>query len=124
MTQLPSSAPRESRELGPKWLRSTVFPLFLLCCCPPFVMLLWYTHTQLDGSLLKLLRVLWNEGLWSTLGQIWTPRLLGSLTAWKILSGTTGWALMRPWPTTVQRNGCSRWLRLHMSWHATTVCWG
>jgi len=48
-------------------------------------MLLWYTHTQLDGSLLKLLRVLWNEGLWSTLGQIWTPRLLGSLTAWKIL---------------------------------------
>lgn len=85
MTQRRSFARRESRELGPKWLRSTVFPLFLLCVCPPFVFLLWFAHVQLDGSMLKLTRVLWNEGLVHTLSMIWLPRIAGSVIAWKIL---------------------------------------
>lgn len=86
MTQLPSFSPtRQNRELGPKWLRTTVFPLFLLCACPPFVMLLWFTHTHLDGSLSKLARLLWNEGMLHTLQVVWVPRMFGSALAWKIL---------------------------------------
>lgn len=85
MTQRASARQKESLAQGLQSLFSTVIPLLLLCCGPPLVFLLWFSQVQLDGSLLKLSRVVRNEGLTHTLSQIWLPHLLGSVVAWKIL---------------------------------------
>lgn len=72
-------------HVGPAFLRQTLIPLSLLLVCPPFVLVLWYTHTQLGGSLAALLERFAADGAAATLGSIWAPHILGSPTAWAIL---------------------------------------
>ena len=69
-------------------LRNNLGPLLLILCCPPFVMLMWYTNTHLAGSFAQLGQLILQEGLFSTLKQIWFPSILGSIVAWKMLIGT------------------------------------
>ena len=66
-------------------LRNTLGPLFLMLLCPPFVMLMWYTNTALDGSLLALWDLLMQQGFFHTIYEIWQPYCLGSTTAWEII---------------------------------------
>ncbi len=68
-----------------RFARHTLGPLGLMATCPPFVLLLWYTHTQLDGSILALGSLFAREGMGGTLGTIWLPHVLGSAVAWSIL---------------------------------------
>jgi len=85
MTQRSSRSQKESPTQRVQSIFSTLTPLLLLCLCPPLVFLLWFTQVQLDGSLLKLSRIVRNEGLLHTLQMIWLPRLFGSVLAWKLL---------------------------------------
>jgi 7-dehydrocholesterol reductase len=85
------NAPSIGKErVGPRWLRQTLLPLTLVTLCPPFVMLLWHTHTALGGSLLALLRELGRDGVFATLRAVWGPRFFGSSTAWAILAVYAG----------------------------------
>ena len=67
-------------------LRNALGPLFLMLLCPPFVMLMWYTNTALDGSLLALWDQMMQHGIFQTIIKIWAPYFWGSATAWKIIS--------------------------------------
>lgn len=66
-------------------LRNTLGPFFLILCCPPFVMIMWYTNTALGGSFLAFWHKVQQTGFLPTLFEIWTPVFFGSITAWKIL---------------------------------------
>ncbi|WP_419420796.1 7-dehydrocholesterol reductase [Legionella sp. D16C41] len=66
-------------------LRNTIGPLFLIICCTPFVMMMWYTNTVLNGSLNELWQLIWQHGLFKTIYQIWQPVFWGSTTAWLII---------------------------------------
>jgi 7-dehydrocholesterol reductase len=59
----------------------TLVPLSLLLLCPPFAVLLWYTFTQADGSILNLVSHLTPEGLRTIFG----PVMFGSKTAWLMI---------------------------------------
>lgn len=59
----------------------TLVPLALLVLCPPFAILLWYTFTQLDGSVANLLAQL-RPDLFVTV--LW-PILFGSPVAWLMI---------------------------------------
>lgn len=85
MTQRSSRSGKESPTPSVQRIFSTLTPLLLICLCPPLIFLLWFTHVQLDGSLLKLSRIVRNEGLLHTLQLLWLPRLFGSVLAWKLL---------------------------------------
>ncbi len=63
-------------------LRHTLGPLFLILLCPPFVMLMWYTNTALDGSLWTLWNLMLQQGIFQTIYSIWQPYFWGSATAW------------------------------------------
>jgi 7-dehydrocholesterol reductase len=63
-------------------LRTTVVPAALLLFTPPFVGLVWYTQSRLDGSVARLADWIGSEGIVSVLGQIWGPIGLGSSHAW------------------------------------------
>jgi 7-dehydrocholesterol reductase len=67
-------------------LRNCVGPLLLIgCCFAPFVMLIWYTNSALEGSIEKLY-LLFSKGGWiSSIWTIWQPYFFGTATAWKIL---------------------------------------
>lgn len=67
-------------------LRNTLGPLFLILLCPPFVMLMWYTNTVLDGSLWKLWELMGQNGLLQTIYDVWVPYVFGSATAWRIIA--------------------------------------
>ena len=67
-------------------LRNTIGPLFLMLLCPPFVMLMWYTNTALDGSLLGLWDQMMHQGVLQTIYDIWKPYFWGSTTAWEIIA--------------------------------------
>ena len=66
-------------------LRNTLGPLFLILMCPPFVMLLWFTNTQLAGSLSELWSLMIQQGSLQTIYNIWSPYFWGSQTAWTII---------------------------------------
>lgn len=66
-------------------LRNTLGPLFLIMVCPPFVMLMWYTNTALDGSMLALWEMMNQQGIFHTIYVIWHPYFWGSTTAWSII---------------------------------------
>ncbi|WED41803.1 7-dehydrocholesterol reductase [Legionella cardiaca] len=68
-----------------KSIRNTLGPLFLIVCCPPFAILMWYTNTALDGSLSMLWQLMSQEGFFHTLYVIWQPVFFGSKTAWIII---------------------------------------
>lgn len=72
-------------HVGPAFLRRTLVPLTLLTTCPPFVLVLWYTHTQLGGSLAELWAMMQAHGIFATIWEIWRPHLFGSGPAWAIL---------------------------------------
>ena len=46
-------------------IRNTLGPLLLILSCPVFVMLMWYTNTELDGSLSALWDLLIQQGIFS-----------------------------------------------------------
>ncbi len=69
-----------------RWLQHIIIPFFLITCCPPIVMLVWYTNVHLNGSIHKLLSLLSQEGLLQTIYTIWAPIFFGTKTAWKILA--------------------------------------
>nr|WP_232220487.1 7-dehydrocholesterol reductase [Legionella tunisiensis] len=56
----------------------------LILLCPPFVMLMWYTNTELAGSLAALWNIMTQKGLVQTIYDVWRP-YLGSGTAWVII---------------------------------------
>ncbi len=66
-------------------IRNLLGPLFLILVCPVFVMLMWYTNTELQGSLLALWNLLLEQGVASTIYKVWAPVFWGSATAWKII---------------------------------------
>lgn len=66
-------------------IRNTLGPLFLILVCPVFVMLMWYTNTQLEGSLLALWNLMLQQGFLQSIYSIWHPYFWGSAIAWKII---------------------------------------
>lgn len=68
-----------------KLLRSTIGPLCLISFCSPFVILMWYTNTALNGSFSQLFHHINDNGFFSTLYQIWQPVFWGSTIAWKMI---------------------------------------
>lgn len=66
-------------------IRNTLGPLFLILVCPVFVMLMWYTNTQLEGSLLALWSLMLKNGFLQSIYSIWQPYFWGSAIAWKII---------------------------------------
>ena len=69
------------------WYLKRVFgPLFLVLCCPPFAMLLWYTHRHLDGSLAALAGLVVRDGPGGALAAAWWPVLFGTPEAWSIVA--------------------------------------
>ena len=70
------------------WLnmRNSLGPLLLILLCPPFVMLMWYTNTELGGSLGELWNLMIQQGFLQTTCGIWKPYFWGSATAWLIIS--------------------------------------
>ncbi|MBA4695955.1 MAG: 7-dehydrocholesterol reductase [Legionella sp.] len=68
-------------------LRNFLGPLLLILLCPPFVMLMWYTNTQLGGSLSTMFAQIQAQGLWTAIHQVASPYWLGSTLAWKMITG-------------------------------------
>lgn len=66
-------------------MRNSLGPLFLILVCPPFAILLWYTNTALQGSLFSLFQLVYQQGFFHTLYQIWHPIFWGSGMAWRML---------------------------------------
>lgn len=66
-------------------LRNTLGPLLLILLCPIFVMLMWYTNTQLEGSLSTLWDLMNQQGFLPTIYNIWQPYFWGSAIAWKMI---------------------------------------
>ena len=81
-------------------IRNILGPLFLILSCPIFVMLMWYTNTQLQGSLSALWDLMLQNGFFQTVMTIWGPYFWGSAVAWKIILIFTAFelALMRILP--------------------------
>lgn len=66
-------------------IRNTLGPLFLILSCPVFVMLMWYTNTQLQGSLSALWDLITQNGFLQTIATVWSPHFWGSSIAWKMI---------------------------------------
>lgn len=69
-----------------RFFKRTGVPLFLILCCPPIVILVWYANVVLGGSLSRLWQVFAEHGFFSTLYMIWKPVFFGSAIAWKSLA--------------------------------------
>lgn len=67
--------------------RTLLGPLLLILLCPPFVMLMWYTNTTLEGSFLALWKLILQQGFLKTVYIVWKPYFWGSTIAWKIIFG-------------------------------------
>lgn len=65
--------------------RRTLGPLALMLVCPPFAIVLWYTHVHLGGSLASLWQLIAADGLISTVATIWAPVFWGSPVAWTVI---------------------------------------
>jgi 7-dehydrocholesterol reductase len=66
--------------------RTIIAPSLLIVICPPIVGLIWFTHTQLDGSVMALAQLMASKGVASTIRHIWQPIIFGSPTAWAIVA--------------------------------------
>lgn len=66
-------------------LRNNLGPLFLILCCPPFAMIMWYTNTALEGSASLLWDLFIQQGFFFTLYDIWRPIFFGTTKAWLII---------------------------------------
>lgn len=69
-----------------KILRTVIGPLLLMTGCTPFVMLMWYTNTALDGSFYNLMNLMSDTGVITTIYKIWQPVFWGSKTAWQMIA--------------------------------------
>ena len=74
-------------------IRTTFGPLLLLGLTPPTVMVVWYTHTVLEGSVQQLLALFRRDGVFQTIDHIWRPVCFGSTTAWVIIGSFAVWQL-------------------------------
>lgn len=74
-------------------IRRTWGPLFFIACCPPLAILLWYTHTQLQGSLTALITLFQTHGL-TALKTIWGPVFFGSPVAWLMIAVFAGFEVI------------------------------
>lgn len=61
-------------------------PLFLILCCPPVAIIMWYTNTALEGSITRLWDMFSQQGFFFALYNIWQPVFFGSPKAWLIIS--------------------------------------
>jgi 7-dehydrocholesterol reductase len=68
-----------------RWIRHILGPLLLITICPPLVMLIWYTNVFLDGSFEKLFSLFVQQGIFTTIYNIWGPLFFGTPEAWKIV---------------------------------------
>ena len=86
--------------LSINWLRKTCVPLLLMVCCPLMALFVWYTNVHLGGSLQRLWETVFSEGIFSTIGAVWSPIIFGSPLAWKmiLIFGATQLVLMRLLP--------------------------
>lgn len=75
-----------TQNVSLRFARHTLGPLFLMTACPPFVFVIWHTHTALGGSLAELVAQFTEEGVFSTLWAVSAPHLLGSPIAWGAIS--------------------------------------
>ena len=64
---------------------ASIVPPLLVFLCPVFAMILVYTITTLDGSLLALLSLIRSDGFVGLLKKAWFPYILGSKTAWSYI---------------------------------------
>ena len=76
---------RDLRKIT-KLTRQIIGPLLLITCCPPIVMLVWYTNVFLNGSISQLFELFNRDGVFTTIYEIWSPFFFGTPQAWKILS--------------------------------------
>ncbi len=67
-------------------IRTTFGPLCLMICCTPFVMVMWYVNTALQGSFAQFFVLIWQQGLLLTIKQIWAPVFWGSAIAWQMIA--------------------------------------
>ncbi len=69
-----------------KKLRNSLGPLFLIVCCPPAVMVFWYTNTALEGSFAAFWQKAMETGFFKLIYEIWSPWFFGSKTAWLMIA--------------------------------------
>lgn len=58
---------------------------FLLVSCPPTVLLVWHVCAHMNGSLLALAHLMVQQGIFTTIWQIWQPLFFGTKAAWGII---------------------------------------
>ncbi len=80
-----STSPPLSKRLAGR-MHTTVLPALAILLCPPTVILVWYTHTALGGSLEALVSLFGREGLVRAVGLVFGPVFFGSATAWSMLA--------------------------------------
>ncbi|MBY0529559.1 MAG: 7-dehydrocholesterol reductase [Rhabdochlamydiaceae bacterium] len=77
-----------------KWIRHVIGPFLLITCCPPIVMLVWYTNVSLGGSIQNLWNLFQEQGMFTAIYNIWAPVFFGTPIAWKILGIFAGTELL------------------------------
>src|SRR4051812_13489062 len=82
---VPHQVAIQHERVGPKWLRQTALPLFLITVCPPTVLVMWHTHVHLGGSLIALVREFTAAGVLSSVVSLWGAHFFGSAIAWKVI---------------------------------------
>ena len=85
VSSVPHQVAIQHERVGPKWLRQTVVPLFLITVCPPTSLLMWHIHTELGGSLLAFLHECGEKGILRSFLGPWGAHFFGSPTAWTII---------------------------------------
>lgn len=65
--------------------RHSFFPLFLIVCCPPAAIIMWYTNVALGGSLQALGELFARDGFFTTLYHLWSPVFFGTREGWQII---------------------------------------
>lgn len=63
----------------------TFVPLILMLVCSPTVILFWYTNVTLSGSFESLFELFAEQGLFTTIYNVWSPVFFGSKQAWTML---------------------------------------
>lgn len=66
-------------------IRHTLGPLLLIAACPPAAVLVWYTHTELGGSVASLVTLFEVHGGSEAARRVFGPVLFGTTTGWTII---------------------------------------
>ncbi len=80
---------------------STLLPLAAIGLCPLAVLVVWYVHTELGGSLAAFGSLVAREGVAGTARRVVGPVALGSAPAWAMLAAFVAFeiALLRAFPS-------------------------